>query len=326
MTINPRIMAVLATLSFVTAALVGCRALLDPFVGLYHNLPVLLNPATGLIPPLDSSPWSVVTAGFSLDLANARDKPRVRSRGVHDGRVVEADDAGNVTMIDLETGDVLATRDMQAVAVIWSNDGERIAIVTRDTAYHLLIADDQLEETARFEIDLPLPDPSSDYRTFALSWQADDSHIAISTDAIPEGPAPPENVINDSVSARCTVLAMADGSRLDYELTNVFFLQDDWVVGSIPGSEVVDTATSHERVHVMRLVEGRIEDRLYMIGSRFAVASYPPGGVFASVEELSSGFARDGPWTLHVRSREARSPGSLMNWSPFGAVSIFPQP
>lgn len=297
---------------------------------LYYGLRESLNPVAWLLPDLDSARWKVIVSSAHLGETPSTSgvSEPVRSRTVADGKTVEVDEAGAIVLIDLETVQSLDTRDLGAVAAAWSNDGRRVAVVTRDTslpaadAYALLILNEELDQQVRFDLDLPLPDASSSYWTFVVSWRDDDSQVAVSTNAAPSPCSPYD--FNSSVVARCLVVTLGDGAQFSYELTNVYFLAGDWVVGTVTDGALVDTSSAPGRVHAMRLENGEIKESIHMLGSEFAVASNPPAGLFVSVEG-SPGFSPECVRTLYLRSRIARSRAVVEFWIAPDPTSLFPR-
>lgn len=95
-----------------------------------------------------------------------------------DGVLAAAWEDEIVRLSILATGDFQAERVLFARGVAWSNEGDRLAVITfgEADALHLIVVDSDLETMMARDIELP------NFRTtYAVSWAPDDARLAVSS-------------------------------------------------------------------------------------------------------------------------------------------------
>ena len=184
-----------------------------------------------------------------------------------------------------------------AVGVAWSNAGDQLAVITRDLSdpsapHRLLVLPGSLQADPALDlpIQLPLPDDFAPYDWFVVSWNADDSSIAVSTDAKPYMAIRTGDSDNDEVFPICHIVSVLDGAVETHELHNAYFVGQDLLAATLPtGAERTATESAGFRVHLLRRSGGVLEDRGQIGGAGFCLASVPPSGVFATADERLPG-------------------------------------
>ena len=147
-------------------------------------------------------------------------------------------------------------------ALSWSNAGDKLAGLYREAiddshTYRLVVMTDDLEPTHEYAIDAPM----GRSLCFGLSWSADDSRIAVSTDLFSE-PGPPY----------CAVVNMHNGSIRTRELSNVYYVGGDTAVANLRGRRGA--------VYIVELSDTDVRRVRWIAGAWFCQASHPPSGAF----------------------------------------------
>ena len=196
--------------------------------------------------------------------------------------------------------DAVAMR--MTVGVAWSNAGDRLAVVLRDPslpitqAHQILILTPQLEELDRFALDLPLSDPNGNlvHDRFVVSWNSDDTLVAVSTTATCNlGACKTSTGAGGSadlmVSPRCMVVRVADGAETPLNLSDTYFVGVDQIVGTRAARAGAQPASDlAARVFVMRLRAGDVEVVRRIQGPQFVLSSHPPSGAFITADSFNA--------------------------------------
>jgi len=208
-------------------------------------------------------------------------------RPTADLRVAGVTRLGELFEAGLGAGEPDVLLDWSAVGLAWSNGGDRLAVVRRDTsrpraeAHRLILLTPDLEEIASYTLDLPLSDPGDNlvHDRFAVSWNMDDSTIAVSTTV---ACTPEVSDCSGRVEACCVLTDVATGRSNSLRLYDVYFVGMDQIVATIPpkGNTPQQTRMMAKRVYAMRLVDGKLANRRFLQGPRFVIAGDPATGVF----------------------------------------------
>lgn len=253
------------------------------------------------------APWQVCVQTYQVEFASGFRRTPDAEENLIVSASVRADDLtlaaatgqGSLALARFASPSADTQLELGAVAVAWSSDGQRLAVVARDasegqaSAHRLLIFTPDLEPLFELTLDLPLPDEGSDYWHFIVSWTPDDSALAVSTDGTVSARS---GLRNEVVLPRCHLVRLSD-SRVDtFELYNVYFIAPDTVLATVPPPGTNETRLTAGRVFRLVLSERRIEQQTPLSSDvRYVLASHPPSGVFASLE-------RDPQGTLAVSS------------------------
>ncbi len=221
-------------------------------------------------PLLGALAWSVRPAG-GLELA-----------------IAELD--GDLSLFRVGRQEATASVDLGAVGVAWSNAGDRLAVVTRDRsqpaaqAHQLVILSPQLDELDRFALDLPLSDRSRDliHDRFVVSWNADDTLVAVSTTIACSTGVATDLCDRWRVVPRCNVVRLADGDTRTLTLYDAWFVGTDTLV-AVPASDDPHIALNMaRRVERVTLGPAGLTTRQPLIGPVFLYGAHAPAGVFVA--------------------------------------------
>ena len=217
----------------------------------------------------------------------------VAARPAVKGELAIARADGGLLLYDLGAKEPKQTVVLGAVGLAWSQDGQKLAVVTRDPnrpaeqAHQLGIFSPQLDELDRFALDLPLSDRDRNliHERFVVSWNADDSQIAVSTTVAcaPEGSA-----CDVFVEPVCVVVDLADRQTHRLRLFDAYFVGSDVLVTTMPppGDGPLTPPLLQGRVARVRLSDGQIVEARPLIGPRFVLASDASAGVFVAIDPL----------------------------------------
>lgn len=304
--------------------LIGCGIDLPPFFGSQQV-------------QLDLSAWSVVEIGSITSVHSFRDGTLkehplffiadtvavLDGAANDDGLLVTVASDGVVHVSELgDQETALRDRNFGALAAAWSSQGDRLAVLARDgehrTQKRLLITTGDLELVGEFTVDLPGVDGPMAY---VVSWDADDTQIAVST----------ERLAAQDLPAECVIVDVASGTQQRLALSNVYFVAKGVIVGTTPGLVVPFLGGSAflpaERLRGLKLENGQVVEEWGIPGD-YAAASRPKDRVFAVW--LWSEFPL-GPMSLRFRdaalTRSADAPGLAQRdpvalFSPFSRITL----
>jgi len=215
----------------------------------------------------------------------------------------------------LEPGATVAIerREIGALDVAWSNDGERLAVlVSRDGLKSVQILRADLVLESEFDIAL-MEEPFLD--TFATSWAPADDRIAVSVDATCFG-IHPEGYIID----------LGAGTSTFFALYSMYFVSESTIVGSLPpesgSTQPVDTMF---RVYLFDLDGDRLGAKRYVSGAVYVAASCPIAGVFAVRSATSVLDRLAGRSPLQLRSASLASVRFPQTVSGCNSVALMPR-
>jgi len=172
--------------------------------------------------------------------------------------------------------------------VAWSNGGEYLAVVTRDEtapvegAHELLFLSPDLNELARFPLDLPLSDTKKGtvHDRFVVSWSADDAFVAVSTTAVCSIGLAVEPC-EEKVQPRCNIVRQSDGLRRVVAMTDAWFVGRRDMVATVASDGVFSVRRLAYRVHRVSLDDQlRVIAQVPLIGPVYVLSGFAPTGVF----------------------------------------------
>jgi hypothetical protein len=187
---------------------------------------------------------------------------------------------GATEIYEFATGKLVSALDNRPLAVSWSNNGSTLAILesaTEESQAHT--TEVPMHEQARLRLwklgegtiaswDVGFA-PSTPGRyhpllvnRFALSWNADDSLVAVST----------RKVIANEMEPRCTIVAIASGCVTTERASDAYCVGKDELVANENGD--------WKSARRFRFSGGQLQKLTTIGGSLFAVSSDPGSGVF----------------------------------------------
>lgn len=170
----------------------------------------------------------------------------------------------------------------------WSNGGDFLAVVTRDEAalqqqaHELVLLSADLNELARFSLDLPLSDPQENivHDRFVVSWSADDALVAVSTTAVCSMGLAVEPC-DERVRPRCNVVRRSDGLRRVVPMTDAWFVGEQDLVASVASDRALPVRYLAYRVSRVSLDNQlRVCGQVPLIGPVYVLSGFAPAGVF----------------------------------------------
>ncbi len=194
-----------------------------------------------------------------------------------DQRLALVTDAGRLILAELGDPEALAIRELGAVGVGWSNAGDRIAVAVQSagaTPYVLNMLTSELVPVGEFELDMPPRDDSWTGR-LVISWSADDSLVAVSTDVVRAPDVPLRAVVFD---------ARAGGVVAEAELATLFFLGTDTLLGVESPLPWEHSSGDRGEFVVVEIGGSGLQVTRRVRGPQKLLASDPPTGVFATIE------------------------------------------
>ena len=235
-----------------------------------------------------------------------------------DLRLALAVDSGRLVLAEFGSADALAETPLAAIGVAWSNGGDRLAVVTRADsggAYVLHILTSDFTSLATMETALPPEGEDVPAWRLAVSWNSDDSLIAVSTDVARDPNALPRAVIVDSELV---------GVVAEPALANLYFIGQDVLVGIDEAPPAYDGSAGD--VVIVELRGGAMAEVDRISGPAWVLGSDAPTGVFASIEPSFSFYVPTFP--IGLRTRDAGADlvsGSLFTQPQNAMVLIAPR-
>lgn len=207
------------------------------------------------------------------------------------GVLAIATNDGFVRLVRIRGVSFDAERQLGALAVGWSNAGDRVAALVRGGtgSLRLEIVDANLESLSSREIDVTsVSIRGQPHDAYCISWSPDDSRIAVSTDV---------DTASGFVAEDCVITHPVGDEDLRFDASNVYFIASDAVAGhsgqvirasgdgssasGVPGSLFVFRIAGNQIVSETLL----LEYRLFLRSTPMVLGSEPTEGLFVIREQ-----------------------------------------
>jgi hypothetical protein len=232
-----------------------------------------------------------------------------------DQRLALVTEAGRLILADFGQTEALAEMHLDAVGVSWNNAGDHLGVAVRSTTpphYRLQILTPEFDPLREFEVDLPLPGPDAIDWRLVVSWNSDDTWIAVSTDAPRAGELEPRAVLLDLQTGRATAAA----------ISSVFFIGRSTFVGIDEPRPAQLSGLAGRGLVEGDMADGLVREVRRIPGAHWVVASDPRSGVFAALEPMFTGIHAVFPIGLRTVERGPDLVSGYMDNDPTTAAIL----